>query len=43
MKQRILSGAILALFFAAIVLFNQSFPLALNIVLALISGTAVFE
>ena len=43
MKQRILSGAILALFFAAIVLFNQSFPLALNIVVALISVTAVFE
>ena len=43
MKQRILSGAILVLFFAAIVLFNQSFPLALNIVVALISVTAVFE
>lgn len=43
MKQRILSGAILAVFFAAIVVFNQSFPLALNIVVALISVTAVFE
>lgn len=43
MKQRILSGAVLVLFFAAIILFNQSFPLALNIVVALISAAAVFE
>ncbi len=43
MKQRILSGAILAFFFAAIVVFNQSFPLALNIVVALISVAAVVE
>ena len=43
MKQRILSGAILVLFCAAVVVFNQSFPLALTIVVALISAAAVFE
>lgn len=43
MKQRILSGAILVLFFAAVIVFNQSFPLALNIVVALISAAAVLE
>ena len=31
MKQRIISGAVIVLFAAAIVLFNQSFPVALNI------------
>ena len=36
MKQRILSGAVLVAFFAAIIVFNQSFPLALNIAVALI-------
>lgn len=43
MKQRIVSGAVLVLFFAAVIVFNQSFPLALNIVVALISAAAVFE
>ena len=43
MRQRVLSGAVLVLFFAAIVVFNRSFPLALNIVVSLISAAAVFE
>lgn len=43
MKQRILSGAILVLFFAAVIVFNQSFPLALNIVVALISAASIVE
>ena len=43
MKQRVLSGACLVLLFAAIIVFNRSFPLALNIVVALISATAVLE
>ena len=43
MKQRIVSGACLVLFVAAIVVFNHSFPLALNIVVALVSAAGVFE
>lgn len=43
MKQRVLSGAVLVLFCAAVIMFNQTFPLALNIVVALISATAVYE
>lgn len=43
MVTRILSGAILILFVAAIVVFNTSFPLALNIVVAVISSWAVIE
>lgn len=43
MLKRVLSGAVLALFFAAVILFNDSFPLALNIVVALISAASVFE
>lgn len=43
MKQRILSGAILIVFLAAVVVFNHSFPLALNIAVALISALAVYE
>lgn len=43
MKQRIVSGAVLVLFCAAVILFNHSFPLALNIVVALISAAAVYE
>ena len=43
MKQRILSGAVLVLFFAAVIVFNSSFPLALTIVVALISATSVME
>lgn len=43
MKERILSGAILVVFLAAVLLFNSSFPLALNIAVALISIFAVYE
>lgn len=43
MKQRVLSGAVLALFCAAIIVFNTSFPPALNIAVALISAVAVYE
>ena len=43
MKQRILSDAVLVAFFAAIIVFNQSFPLALNIAVALISAASIFE
>lgn len=43
MKQRILSGVVLGLFCAAIIIFNTSFPLALNIAVALISAVAVYE
>lgn len=43
MKQRILSGAVLVLFCVAVIVFNNTFPLALNIVVALISAMAVFE
>lgn len=43
MKQRVVSGAVLVLFFAAVIVFNQSFPMALNIVVAFISAAAVFE
>ncbi len=43
MKQRVLSGAVLVLFCAAIIVFNTSFPLALNIAVALISVIAMYE
>ncbi len=43
MKQRIFSGAILLVFLAAVVVFNQSFPIALNMALAAISALAVYE
>ncbi len=43
MKQRILSGAMLVLFCVAVVVFDKTFPLALNIAVALISVTAVHE
>ncbi len=43
MKQRIVSGAVLILFCAAIIVFNSSFPLALSIAVALISFTGVYE
>lgn len=43
MKERVLSGAVLILFLAAIVLFHQSFPYALNLIIALISALAVYE
>ena len=42
-KQRIISGATLIAFVAAIVIFNNSFPYALNIVLALVSAFGVWE
>ena len=41
MKDRIFSGIILIIFFLAIIVFNRSFPLALNIAIALISALAV--
>ena len=43
MKSRIFSGLILALFFIAIVVFNSSFPVALNIAIAIISVLCVHE
>lgn len=43
MKQRIVSGAVLVVFVAAITLFDKLFPLALNIAVALISAAATFE
>lgn len=43
MKERVLSGVVLIVFLAAVVLFNSSFPLALNIAVALISALAVYE
>ena len=42
MKDRVLSGVTLVAFFMAIVVFNRSFPLALNIAIAFISALAVF-
>ena len=43
MKNRITSAATIVFFFAAIVLFNGSFPIALNIAIALISVLSVYE
>lgn len=43
MKQRIVSGAVLVLFCAAVVVCNGIFPLALNLVVSLISAAAVYE
>lgn len=43
MVKRILSGAVLILLLAAVVLFDQIFPLALNIVLAGISALSLHE
>ena len=43
MKDRVLSGVTLVAFFMAIVVFNRSFPLALNIAIAFISALTVFE
>ena len=43
MKTRIFSGLILALFFIAIVVFNSSFPVALNIAISIISVLCVHE
>ncbi len=43
MKQRVLSGTILVVFLAAVIVFDQSFPLALNIAVALIAAAAAYE
>lgn len=43
MKERVASGVSLVIFLAAIVVFNSTFPAALNIAIALISVLAVFE
>lgn len=43
MIKRVVSGAVLVLFLAAVILFNRSFPLALNLVVALVSAASVFE
>ena len=43
MKNRVLSGIVLVALMVAIVLFNESFPLALNIVLALVSLLSITE
>lgn len=43
MKDRVFSGITLVVFFLAIIVFNHSFPLALNIAIALISALAVYE
>lgn len=43
MRNRITSGAALIVFVAAVVIFDESFPLALNIAVALISVMAVYE
>lgn len=43
MKNRVMSGVVLILFLAAIVVFNVRFPPALNLAIALISVLAVYE
>lgn len=43
MKERVLSGAVLVLLVAAVVVFNTTFKLALNIVVAIITVFAVYE
>ena len=43
MKQRILSGAVLVAFCAAIIVFDQNVPIALNVVVGLISLVSVME
>jgi len=43
MKQRIISGIVLAVFCIAIIFFNYSFPFALNMALALISVCCIYE
>lgn len=43
MVQRVLSGIVLTVFMAAIVVFDRIFPLALNIAVAVISVAAVHE
>jgi len=41
--KRIFSGAVLVVMIAAVVIFNQSFPLILNLAVALVSVSAVYE
>ena len=43
LKSRVISASFLILFLAAIVVFNDIFPLALNIAVAVISVFAVIE
>ena len=43
MKNRVLSAVVLVALLLAIVIFNHSFPLALNIVLALVSLFSITE
>ena len=43
MKNRVMSGVVLILFLAAIVVFNVRFPPALNLAVALISVLAINE
>lgn len=43
MRDRITSAVTIIFFFAAIVLFNSSFPMALNLAIALISVLSVYE
>lgn len=43
MKDRVFSGVVLVAFLMAIVLFNTSFPLALNIAVGFISAVSVYE
>lgn len=43
MRERVTSAVTIVFFFAAIVLFNGSFPIALNIAIALISLLSVYE
>ena len=43
MKERVTSAVAIVFFFAAIVLFNGTFPIALNIAIALISVLSVYE
>lgn len=43
MKERILSGVMLLIFLAAVVVFNSTFPFALNIAVGIISALAIHE
>lgn len=43
MKERILSGIVIVVFFSVIVVFNSTFPMALNIAIAIISALCVHE
>lgn len=43
MKNRVVSAVSIIFFFAAIVLFNGSFPIALNIAVSLVSALAIYE